>query len=264
GYFPQWAWSWPLNRRVMYNRASADAQGNPWDPTRPGIKWNGTKWVGDVPDFPPTSPPSEGKGAFIMTGEGVGRLFAPGSLTSDGPFPEHYEPMESPVANALSKVQNDPAVFLYKDAKDTFAAIDSEFPYVATTYRVTEHEHYLTQNVPYLVEAMPDFFVELPVELAEKKGITNGGKVRVKSKRGEVVGVALVSKRIRPLKVGGKTVYQVGIPVHWHFAAGRGADPSTGKFNSTPEMANLLTPYVGDANVRTPEFKGFLVNVEKA
>jgi formate dehydrogenase major subunit len=248
----------------MYNRASADALGNPWDPTRPGIKWNGTKWVGDVPDFSPTSPPSEGKGAFIMTGEGVGRLFAPGSLTSDGPFPEHYEPMESPVANAISKVQNDPAVFLYKDAKDTFAAIDSEFPYVATTYRVTEHEHYLTQNVPYLVEAMPDFFVELPVELAEKKGISNGGKVRVKSKRGEVVGVALVSKRIRPLKVGGKTVYQVGIPVHWHYAAGRGADPKTGKFNPTPEMANLLTPYVGDANVRTPEFKGFLVNVEKA
>jgi formate dehydrogenase major subunit len=264
GYFHQWAWSWPLNRRVMYNRASADAQGNPWDPTRPGIKWNGTKWVGDVPDFSPTSPPSEGKGAFIMTGEGVGRLFAPGSLTSDGPFPEHYEPMESPVKNAISKVQNDPAVFIYKDAKDTFAAIDSEFPYVATTYRVTEHEHYVTQNVPYLVEAMPDFFVELPVELAEKKGITNGGKVRVKSKRGEVVGVALVSKRIRPLKVGGKTVYQVGIPVHWHYAAGRGADPNTGKFNPTPEMANLLTPYVGDANVRTPEFKGFLVNVEKA
>ncbi len=264
GFFPGWAWSWPLNRRVMYNRASADAQGNPWDPTRPGIKWNGTKWVGDVPDFSPTSAPSEGKGAFIMTGEGVGRLFAPGSLTNDGPFPEHYEPMESPVANALSKVQNDPAVFLYKDAKDTFAAIDSEFPYVATTYRVTEHEHYLTQNVPYLVEAMPDFFVELPVELAEKKGITNGGKVRVKSKRGEVVGVAIVSKRIRPLKVGGKTVYQVGIPVHWHYAAGRGADPNTGKFNATPEMANLLTPYVGDANVRTPEFKGFLVNVEKA
>ena len=159
-------------------------------------------------------------------------------------------------------MQNDPAVFLYKDAKDSFAAVDSEFPYVATTYRVTEHEHYVTQNVPYLVEAMPDFFVELPVELAEKKGISNGGKVKVRSKRGEVIGVALVTKRMRPLKVAGKTVYQIGIPVHWHFAAGKGA--ADGKFNQTPEMANLLTPYVGDANVRTPEFKGFLVDVEKA
>src|SRR3712207_1062039 len=124
------------------------------------------------------------------------RLFAPGSLCSDGPFPEHYEPMESPVHNGLSKTQNDPAVHIYKDAKDTFAAVDSEFPYVATTYRVTEHEHFVTQNVPYLVEAMPDFFIELPVELAEEKGITNGGKVKVRSKRGEVVGVALVTKRM--------------------------------------------------------------------
>jgi formate dehydrogenase major subunit len=161
-------------------------------------------------------------------------------------------------------VQNDPAVFLYKDAKDTFAAVDSEFPYVATTYRVTEHEHYVTQNVPYLVESMPDFFVELPVELAEKKGITNGGKVKVRSKRGEVIGIALVTKRMRPLKVAGKTVYQVGIPVHWHFAGGKDTDPAAGKFRTTPEMANILTPYVGDANVRTPEFKGFLVDVEKA
>jgi formate dehydrogenase major subunit len=109
---------------------------------------------------------------------------------------------------------------------------------------------------------MPDFFVELPVELAEKKGITNGGKVKVRSKRGEVIGVALVTKRMRPLQVAGKTVYQIGIPVHWHFASGKGA--SVENHRQTPEMANLLTPYVGDANVRTPEFKGFLVDVEKA
>jgi formate dehydrogenase major subunit len=257
GYFHEWAWSWPLNRRVLYNRASADAAGRPWDPSRPGIRWNGKAWVGDIPDFPATSPPGEGKGSFIMTGEGVARLFAPGTLCTDGPFPEHYEPTESPVRNALSGTQRDPAVFLYKDAEATFAGIDSEFPYVATTYRVTEHEHFVTQNVPYLVESMPDFFIELPVELAEQKGVVNGGKVRVRSKRGEVVGVAIVSKRIRPLRVGGKTVYQVGIPVHWHFAAGKGA-------GKAPEMANLLTPYVGDANVRTPEFKGFLVDIEKA
>lgn len=260
GYFHNWAWSWPLNRRVLYNRASADAEGNPWDPQRPGIRWDGARWVGDVPDFSPTSPPAEGTGAFIMTGEGVGRLFAPGTLLNDGPFPEHYEPMESPVTNALSKVDKDPAVHLYDGAAETFAAIDSEFPYVATTYRVTEHEHFVTQHVPYLVEAMPDFFIELPVQLAEEKGIENGGRVRVRSKRGEVEGVALVTKRMRPLRVAGKTVYQVGIPVHWHFVAGKGARNG----GRVPEMANLLTPYVGDANVRTPEFKGFLVDVEKA
>ena len=262
GYFHDWAWSWPANRRILYNRASADAEGRPWDPERSGIRWNGKLWVGDVPDFSPTSPPSERKGSFIMTGEGVGRLFAPGALTSDGPFPEHYEPMESPVNNGLSSRQNDPAVHLYKDAVGTFAAIDSEFPYVATTYRVTEHEHFVTQNVPYLVEAMPDFFVELPKELADEKGITNGGKVKVRSKRGEVVGVAMVTRRMRPLKVMGKTIYQIGIPVHWHFAAGKGSE--NGSIRQVQEMANILTPYVGDANVRTPEFKGFLVDVEKA
>jgi formate dehydrogenase major subunit len=259
GFFPNWAWSWPLNRRVLYNRASADANGMPWDPTRPGIRWNGTTWVGDVPDFPPTSAPAEGKGAFIMTGEGVARLFAPGTLTLDGPFPEHYEQTESPLNNLLSKVEKNPVAFRYDDVAASFAEDDKEFPYVATTYRVTEHEHYVTQHVPYLVEAMPDFFVELPVELAEQKGITNGGQVKVRSKRGQVVGVALVTKRMRPLKVGdNKVVYQVGIPLHWHYESGTGESKEIGA------MANLLTPYIGDANVRTPEYKGFLVNVEKA
>ena len=259
GFFHDWAWSWPLNRRVMYNRASADADGRPWDPTRPGIEWNGSAWVGDVPDFPADSPPADGQGAFIMTGEGVGRLYAPGALTTDGPFPEHYEQTESPIDNLLSGVRRNPAAFLYEGAPASFAEDDAEFPYVATTYRVTEHEHYVTQNVPYLVETMPDFFVELPVELAEEKGIDNGGRVRVRSKRGEVEGVALVTKRMRPLRVGdGKVVYQVGIPLHWHYAGGKSDNAER------PTMANLLTPYIGDANVRTPEYKGFLVNVERA
>ena len=257
GYFHEWAWSWPANRRVLYNRASADAQGRPWDPQRPGIEWNGTKWEGDVPDYPKDSPPSEGLGAFIMTGEGVARLFAAGSLTTDGPFPEHYEQFESPVVNPMSSVQRNPAVHLYEGVAASLAEDDREFPYVATTYRVTEHEHYVTQNVPYLVEAMPDFFVELPVELAREKGIDNGSMVKVRSKRGEVTGVAIVTKRMRPLKVANdKVVYQVGIPLHWHYASGDG--------KTHPAMANLLTPYVGDANVRTPEYKGFLVDVEKA
>ena len=258
GYFHNWAWSWPLNRRILYNRASADANGEPWDPTRPGISWNGSRWVGDVPDFPATSAPAAGQGAFIMTGEGVSRLFAPRNLTTDGPFPEHYEQTETPIDNLLSGTRRNPAAFLYEDAPASFAEDDVDFPYVATTYRVTEHEHYVTQNVPYLVEAMPDFFVEIPVELAEEKGIENGGRVRVTSKRGEVEGVALVTKRMRPLRVGdNKVVYQVGIPVHWHYAGGKGEG------EATPMMANLLTPYIGDANVRTPEYKGFLVNIEK-
>ncbi|MGH8910396.1 MAG: formate dehydrogenase-N subunit alpha, partial [Egibacteraceae bacterium] len=204
GHYHNWAWSWPLNRRILYNRASADAEGRPWDPTRPGIVWNGSRWVGDVPDFAATSPPRERTGAFIMTGEGVGRLFAPGGLLGDGPFPEHYEQAESPVANLLSGTDKHPTVFLYEGARETFAPSGSQdFPYVATTYRVTEHEHFVTQYVPYLVEAMPDFFVELDPELARQKGITNGGRVRVRSMRGEVEGVAIVTKRMRPLRLGG-------------------------------------------------------------
>jgi formate dehydrogenase major subunit len=158
----------------------------------------------------------------------------------------------------LSGTRRDPASFLYEGAAASFADDDSEFPYVATTYRVTEHEHFVTQHVPYLVEAMPDLFVELPVELAREKGITNGGRVRVRSKRGEVIGMAMVTKRMRPLRIGGnKVVYQVGIPVHWHYAGG------TGK-GKAAQMANLLSPYIGDGTTATPEFKGFLVDVSRA
>ncbi len=257
GFYHNWTWSWPANRRVMYNRASADAQGRPWDPTRPGITWNGTRWVGDVPDFTPDSSPQERKGAFIMTGEGVGRLFAPGSLMGDGPIPEHYEPVESPVQNVLSPTRHVPTTILYEGVAASFAEDDSEFPYVATTYRVTEHEHFVTQYVPYLVEAMPDFFIELPRELAAEKGINDLDQVRVLSKRGQVQGVALVTKRMRPLRLGNKVVYQVGIPVHWHPTGGHGK-------GNTAQMVNLLTPYVGDGTTVTPEFKAFLVNVESA
>jgi formate dehydrogenase major subunit len=257
GFYHNWAWSWPANRRVMYNRASADADGNPWDRSRPGIAWNGRRWVGDVPDFTPDSSPAEHKGAFIMTGEGVARLFAPRNLMTDGPIPEHYEPVESPVDNILSSTRRVPTTIIYEGVAASFAEDDREFPYVATTYRVTEHEHFVTQYVPYLVEAMPDFFIELPRELAAEKGISDLDQVRVTSKRGEVQGVALVTKRMRPLRLGGRVVYQVGIPVHWHPTGGHG------KGNSA-QMVNLLTPYIGDGTTATPEFKAFLVNVERA
>ncbi len=252
GMHHDWGFSWPANRRVLYNRASADADGRPWDGTRAGIVWNGREWIGDVPDYGRTTPP-DAAGAFIMTEEGVARLFS--SHLADGPFSEHYEPVESPTTNPLHEgVPVNPVIRWYDGVRDSLAANgDTEFPYACTVYRVVEREHFVTSNVPYLVEAMPDFFVEVPEGLAEEKGIPNGSQVRVRSKRGEVQGTAIVTKRIKPLRVNGKVVWTVGIPVHWGFVG-----------LTQGSMANLLTPFVGDANTRCPEFKAFLVNLERA
>jgi formate dehydrogenase major subunit len=246
-----WAWSWPLNRRVLYNRASADGNGHPWDRERAGIQWNGREWIGDVPDYGRTTRPDQA-GAFIMTEEGVARLFSP--YLADGPIPEHYEPAESPTVNVLHEaVPVNPVVRWYDDVRESLASASAEFPHACTVYRVVEREHFVTSNVPYLVEAMPDFFVEVPEGLAQEKGIPNGSRVRVWSKRGEVVGTAIVTKRIKPLTVNGRTTWTIGIPVHWGFVG-----------ITKGSMANLLTPFVGDGNTRCPEFKAFLVNIEKA
>ena len=251
GMHHDWAFSWPANRRVLYNRASADAEGRPWDATRAGIAWNGREWVGDVPDYGRTTPP-DAAGAFIMTAEGVARLFS--TDLADGPFSEHYEPVESPTGNPLhEKVPINPAIEWYDGVRETLAGAGDDFPYACTVYRVVEREHFVTSNVPLLVETMPDFFVELPEGLAAEKGIANGGQVRVWSKRGSVQGTAIVTRRIKPLHVNGRTVWTVGIPVHWGFVG-----------LTQGSMANLLTPFVGDANTRCPEFKSFLVNVERA
>jgi formate dehydrogenase major subunit len=257
GFYPNWAWSWPLNRRVLYNRASADQTGQPWDPARPGIRWNGTTWVGDVPDYPPTMNPADPAAylPFIMNGEGTGRLFS--SSMVDGPFAEHYEPIESPISNPLHPTNSaDPVAFLYDKAagrQSRFGTVQ-DFPYVATSYRLTEHEHYVTQHVPLLVGLQPDPFVEIPFELGQQLGIKSGDRVRVRSQRGKLEVLALVTKRLGPLTVGGKKIYQVGIPIHWGFVGIKKGDHW---------LANALTPFVGDANARTPEFKAFLVNVEK-
>jgi formate dehydrogenase major subunit len=265
GFFPEWSWSWPLNRRVLYNRASADLNGNAWDPKRPGIVWNGSKWVGDVPDYPPTMSPHDPKAwlPFIMTGEGVGRIWAAGLLV-DGPFPEHYEPTESPVRNALHpSISTSPVVFYYdKQAgrPNRFGTPD-EFPIVATTYRLTEHEHYVTQWVPHLVQLQPEAFVELPPGLAAERGIANGDYVNVRSKRGVMHCRALVSKRFGQVDLGGTKVWQIGIPIHWGYV-GLAAEQYGSK--SDHWLANVLTPFVGDANARTPETKAFLVQVERA
>src|SRR3989441_2707907 len=263
GFFPNWSWSWPLNRRVLYNRASADLNGKPWDSTRPGIMWNGSRWVGDVPDYPATMNPHDPNAwlPFIMNGEGVGRLFSNGMI--DGPFPEHYEPVESPVANPLhASVSASPVAFLYDKAagRPNRFGTPTEFPYIATSYRLTEHEHYVTQHVPHLVQLHPKAFVDIPHELADEKGIKSGDQVRVSSKRGKLEVLALVTKRLGPMTVAGQKVYQIGIPIHWGYVGlSADGDPSHGRY----WMANALTPFVGDANARTPEFKAFLVNLEK-
>jgi formate dehydrogenase major subunit len=259
GFYHNWAWSWPLNRRVPYNRASADPQGRPWDPERAGIRWDAAagKWVGDVPDYPPDADPRDPKSPlpFIMTGEGTGRLFS--SSVADGPFPEHYEPIESPVDNPLHpEVSATPVAFLYDQAAgrpNRFGTRD-EYPYVATSYRLTEHEHYITQQVEQLVQLQPEAFVEVPAELAREKGIAHGDRVRVSSKRGKLEVRAVVTNRLGALQIDGRKVYQIGIPIHWGFVG-----INTGQH----WLANALTPFVGDASARTPEFKAFLVNIEK-
>jgi formate dehydrogenase major subunit len=263
GFYPTWAWSWPLNRRVMYNRASADLAGKPWDPKRPGIQWNGTAWVGDVPDYPATMDPKDPAAwlPFIMNGEGVGRLFS--NSMGDGPFPEHYEPVEAPVPNPLHPNQSeDPVAFLYDAAAgrpNRFGKVD-QFPYVATSYRLTEHEHYVTQHVPLLVGLQPQAFVEVSEELAKEKGIKNGDRVRVSSMRGKLEVAALVTKRLGPQTIAGKTVHTIGIPIHWGFV---GVSAEQNPELSKNWLANALTPFVGDVGARTPEFKAFLVNIEK-
>jgi formate dehydrogenase major subunit len=259
GYYPNWAWSWPVNRRVLYNRASADPAGKPWDPKRPGIQWDATaaKWTGDVPDYPATADPANPASPlpFIMTGEGTGRLFSNG--VADGPFPEHYEPVESPIDNPLHpKVSATPVAFHYDEraGRPKRYGTAAEFPYVATSYRLTEHEHYVTQNVEQLVALQPEAFVEVPAELAKEKGIKTGDHVRVSSKRGKLEVRAVVTSRLGSLMIDGKKVYQIGIPIHWGFVG-----INTGQH----WLANALTPFVGDASARTPEFKAFLVNIEK-
>ena len=265
GFYHNWAWSWPLNRRVLYNRASADPAGKPWDPKRAGIQWDGSKWTGDVPDYPPTMKPlTEDPTAwlpFIMNGEGTGRLFS--SSMIDGPFPEHYEPIESPIPNPLHATQSEsPVAFLYDQAAgrpNRFGKVD-QYPYIATSYRLTEHEHYVTQHVPLLVGLQPQAFVEVPHELAQQKGIQTGDLVRVFSARGKLEVAALVTKRLAALTVGGKKVYHIGIPIHWGFV---GVSAERNPELAKHWLANALTPFVGDANSRTPEFKSFLVDIKK-
>ncbi len=198
-------------------------------------------------------------GPFIMTPEGIGRIFVPLGGMADGHFPEHYEPIESPIANPLHPNQsNNPVVKKYKTPLDKYGTPKEGYNLVCTTYRLTEHYHYWTKNNPMNVQLVPVPFVEIPDELAQEMGIKGGDKVKVTSARSDYIAKAMVTKRIKPMMVDGKKTYQIGLPIHWGFL---GISESEGRTAKTP--ANLLTPTVIDPNAYTPEFKGFLVKLEK-
>ena len=253
-----WAWAWPANRRVLYNRASCDMSGKPLDPSRKLIAWNGSTWGGaDVPDFKLDEPPENGMGPFIMLAEGVARFFARDAMV-EGPFPEHYEPFENPLGhnplhpnNALAT--SNPAARVFPDDRAMFGTAD-QFPVIATTYRLTEHFHYWTKHVRLNALLQPEQFVEIGEELANEIGVKHGGRVKVSSKRGYIVAVAVVTKRIKPFVIEGRKVQMVGVPLHWGFMG----------LAKPGYLANTLTPSVADGNSQTPEFKSFLVKVEKA
>jgi formate dehydrogenase major subunit len=262
GVHPGWGWSWPANRRVLYNRASCDVDGKPWDPSRRQVWWNEglQKWVGnDVPDFKADSNPKDHMGPFIMNPEGVGRIFGPLSAFADGPFPEYYEPFESPIQNPLHPQQSqNPVVTPFKTADDKYGTV-KDFPVVCTTFRLTEHYHYWTKNNPMNVQLVPEPFIEMGAEMADEMGIRGGERVKVSSARGEYIAKAMVTKRIKSMMIDGKKTYQIGIPFHWGY---RGIAEDEGKTART--LVNALTPTIVDPNAHTPEFKGFLVKVEKA
>jgi formate dehydrogenase major subunit len=254
-----WAWAWPANRRILYNRASADPAGNPWNPVKKRLVWwDGTRWTGtDVPDFVVDSPPEAGMNPFIMNPEGVARFFALGMMT-EGPFPEHYEPFETPIGRNPLHPNNpvatsNPAARVFKNDMELFGTAE-EFPYAATTYRLTEHFHFWTKHCRLNAITQPEQFVEIGEALANELGIAAGERVKVSSNRGFIKAVAVVTKRLKPMTVDGRTVHHVGIPLHWGFSG----------LAKNGYMTNTLTPFVGDGNTQTPEFKSFLVNVEKA
>ena len=253
-----WAWAWPANRRVMYNRASCDLEGQPFNPDRELISWDGQSWGGaDVPDYKTDENPADGMGPFIMNPEGVARFFARKGL-AEGPFPAHYEPFENPVGyNPVypdePRAVSNPAARIFEGDLARMGKKE-QFPYVATTYRLTEHFHYWTKHVELNAIMQPEQFVEIGEALAQEVGVKAGDRVRVTSNRGYITAVAVVTKRIKEMTIEGNPVHHVGIPLHWGFVG----------LTKPGFLANTLTPFVGDGNSQTPEFKAFLVNVEKA
>lgn len=265
---PEWGFAWPHNRRILYNRASADPEGRPWSEGKRLIWWDEEKkrWTGlDEPDFEPEKEPSyrptegaagmdaiAGDAPFIMKPDGRGWLFAPAG-TKDGPLPTHYEPLESPVRNRLYPQQDNPVAERYDvEMNAKAAAADPEYPIVATTYRLTE-QHLsgpMSRFNSWLNELQPEMFIEISRELAAEKGIEHGGWAVVWTARGAIETRVMVTGRIRPLEVDGRVLHQIGLPFHWGFAG-----------ETVGAAANDLTAIVLDPNVSIHESKAFTCNL---
>jgi formate dehydrogenase major subunit len=269
GAHSNWGWAWPANRRVLYNRASADLEGRPWSERKKWIWWDGKKWTGyDMPDFPIHKRPDvsadpEGIGLechsggqpFMMKSDGVGWLFTPNGLV-DGPLPTHYEPVESPVKNLLYNQQSNPVLKYWKHDDNRLAEVpDERFPYVMTTFRLTEHflAGAMSRWNTWLTELMPELFIEISPELAKEKGIYNNQRVHITTPRGQIQARALVTGRMRPFWISGRRVHQVGMPWHWGWQG-----------LVVGDVVNQLTALIGDPNVSIHEAKAFVCNVEKA
>ena len=263
-----WGFAWPANRRILYNRASADPSGKPWSEKKKLIWWDEAqkKWVGnDVPDFkgdlPPDAPklkegPFRGLGGqdpFIMRADGKGALFGP---LLDGPFPEHYEPFESPTPNLLSKVNNNPVAKVWDIGDLNKLGKPDEYPVVLTTYRLTEHHAAgMSRHVPWLSAMFSGHFAEISHELAAEKGIQNGEMITVVTPRGKIHLRAMVTVRFRPFIINGKKVHHIGIPWHWGWL---GVMPS-----AIGDVTNDLVASIGDPNVFIQESKALLCDVKK-
>ena len=270
---PEWGWAWPANRRILYNRASADPDGKPWSERKAYVWWDDEqgKWTGhDVPDFVADRPPSyrpppgadgvaaiSGTDAFIMQADGKAWLFAPAGLV-DGPLPAHYEPQESPLPNALYRQQRNPAREIITDPEDLFQPSGDEpgsqvFPFVTTTYRLTEHHTAggMSRFLPYLAELQPAMFCEVSPEVAAERGLEHLGWATIISARSAIEARVLVTRRMKPLRAGGRTVHQIGLPWHW------GPNGLT-----TGDPANELSHLALDPNVHIQEVKAMAVDIQ--
>jgi formate dehydrogenase major subunit len=267
---PEWAWSWPHNRRILYNRASADPDGKPWSEQKAYVWWDEEKqkWVGyDEPDFvqkPPwyrPGPDAEGKDTisgvdpFIMQADGKGWLYVPSGL-QDGPFPTHYEPQESLLRNPLYGQQCNPTRMEWRRKRDNpyhQPYDDPRFPYLLTTYRLTEHHTAggMSRWLSWLSELQPEAFCEVSPELAAQVGLKNGGWATLRTARGEIEARVLVTNRLRPLRLKGRTVHQIGMPYHW-----------SSKGLARGDCPNELFPFVADSNVSIMETKAISVAIE--
>ena len=264
---PEWGWAWPMNRRQLYNRASADPEGRPWSERKAYLSWDAVegRWTGeDVPDIEPDKPPSyqPGEGAvadaalagslpFIMQGDGRGWLFVPSGLV-DGPLPTHYEPPESPVANRLyGDVQSNPARQRFERPQNRTNRAGA-YPYVLTTYRLTEHHTAggMSRTLPVLSELQPEMFCEIGPELATERGLEHGGWATISTERASIEARVMVTDRISALSIGGRRVHQVGLPYHW----GRNGV-------TTGDAANDLLAIVLDPNVHIQESKALTCDI---